>query len=458
MQKLNKKIFNVIIAVVMLLPLGVTAQTLTSSVNTYSPYSMYGLGELSTPGTVMQRSMGGVGVAMFSTTSVNMLNPAAFGYTPRQSFLFNFEVEGGHFQNAQNKYAGAGSSKVRTAYNTLNIHNISFQMPLAGGVGLGFSLSPYSSVGYSIYRDDLSQIGQTGRWRYEYAGEGDVSEVKIGVGWAPTKKFSFGASMIYYWGNIDRSYKTISKDIIIGSGEYSSTVGIDTYDVSRIKAQVGLMWNPILKTDEILSFGATYDLGGELKPDMVKYVYIDNLLSTTVRQENDGALPLKLPKQLAAGVFYQNLKFRVGADYAYQAWGDDNTSLLENDGNGVQVAYTNTHTVKVGFQYTPRYTDVRNYLRRVAYRVGARYGDYYQTYGGEKIQQLAVTAGFGFPVQLFGRSSIDFGVEWGVRGMGDKTIMVDNVKVGLVNQQYIKFSLGLSLFGEDEWFMMRKYK
>ena len=252
MQSLKKRIFNAIIAVVMLLPLGVTAQTLTSSVNTYSPYSMYGLGELATPGTVMQRSMGGVGVAMFSTTSVNLLNPAAFSYTPRQSFLFNFEIEGGHFQNAQSKYSSSGVSNVKTAYNTLNIHNISFQMPLAGGVGLGFSLSPYSNVGYSIYRDDMSQIGQTGRWRYEYTGEGDVTEVKIGVGWAPVKKFSFGASMVYYWGSINRNYKTIDKNIIIGSGEYSSTLGIDTYDVSRVKAQAGVMWNPILKTDKIL--------------------------------------------------------------------------------------------------------------------------------------------------------------------------------------------------------------
>lgn len=458
MQSLKKRIFNAIIAVVMLLPLGVTAQTLTSSVNTYSPYSMYGLGELATPGTVMQRSMGGVGVAMFSTTSVNLLNPAAFSYTPRQSFLFNFEIEGGHFQNAQSKYSSSGVSNVKTAYNTLNIHNISFQMPLAGGVGLGFSLSPYSNVGYSIYRDDMSQIGQTGRWRYEYTGEGDVTEVKIGVGWAPVKKFSFGASMVYYWGSINRNYKTIDKNIIIGSGEYSSTLGIDTYDVSRVKAQAGVMWNPILKTDKILSFGATYDLGGLLKPDVVKYVYVDNLLTSTVRQESDGALPLKLPTQVSAGVYFQNLKFRVGADYVYQSWGDDNASIIENTDNGVKVAYTNTHTVKVGFQYIPRHTDVRNYLRRIAYRVGARYGDYYQTYGGEKIQQLAVTAGLGFPVQLFGRSSVDLGFEYGMRGMGNKTIMVDNNKVGLVNQQYIKFSVGLSLFGEDEWFMMRKYK
>lgn len=440
----------------MLLPWGVTAQTLTSSVNTYSPYSMYGLGELSTPGTTMQRSMGGVGVAMLSTTAVNMMNPAAFSYTPRQSFLFNFEVEGGHHQNVQKKFSPS-EAKIKTAYNTINIHNISFQMPLAEGVGLGFSLSPYSSVGYSMHRDDMSIAGLSGRWRYEYMGEGDVSEVKLGASWAPVKKFSFGASMIYYWGNIDRSYKAISKEIITGSGEYSSTTGLDTYDVSRIKAQVGVLWNPILKTDQILSVGATYDLGGALKPKMLKKVYVDNLLTSTVREE-DTALPLRLPKQLSVGVFYQDLKFKAGVDYVWQRWGGDNDSVSENDDNGVQVAYTDTHTVKVGLQYIPRHTDVRNYLRRVAYRIGARYGDYYQTYGGEKIKQLALTAGFGFPVQLFGRSSVDVGVEYGVRGMGGKTIMVDDAKIGIVKQQYIKFSIGLSLFGEDEWFMMRKYK
>ena len=441
----------------MLLPLGATAQTLTSSVNTYSPYSMYGLGELSTPGTTMQRSMGGVGAAMFSTTSVNMLNPAAFANTPRQSFLFNFEVEGGHFQNEQNKYSAASSSKVKTAFNTINIHNISFQMPLAQGVGLGFSLSPYSSVGYTMRHDDMAIVGQSGSWRYEYMGEGDVTEVKLGVGWAPVKKFSFGASLLYYWGNIDRSYKSTLKNNITGSGEYSSTTGLDTYDVSRFKAQVGVMWNPILKTDKILSLGATYDLGGALKPKMVKKVYVDNLLTSVVREESE-ALPLRIPQQLTVGVFFQNLKIKVGADYVWQRWGNDNDTVIENHTKGVEVAYTDTHTVKVGFQYTPRHTDVRNYLNRVAYRVGARYGDYYQTYGGEKIQQLALTAGFGFPVQLFGRSSVDVGIEYGVRGMGGKTIMADDVKVGLVKQQYIKFSIGLSLFGEDEWFMMRKYK
>ena len=457
MQKLNKKIFNVIIAVVMLLPLGVTAQTLTSSGNTYSPYSMYGWGELSTPGTAAQRSMGGVGVAMFSNTSVNVLNPAANGFTPQQSFLFHFGVDGGHFRNSQTKY-GATESNVKTAYNSINIHDIAFQMPLAKGLGLGFSLTPYSSVGYTMHRDDMSVAGNMGSARYEYYGEGDVSEVKLGIGWAPVKKFSMGASMIYYWGNINRSYKMLPSNIITGNGEFASTTGIDTYDVSRVMAQFGLMWNPILKSNEILSFGATYNLGGNLNPDVVKYVYVDNLLQSTVREDNNGALPLKLPQQAAVGVFYQNLKIKVGLDYVYQGWGNDNLSLQENEDNGVEVGYTDTHTIKFGMQYTPRYSDVRNYLRRVAYRVGARYGDYYQTYGGEKIDQLAVTAGFGFPVQLFGNSYVDVGFEWGMRGLGERTILVDNMKTGLVKQNYFKFSIGLSLFGDNEWFVQRKYR
>lgn len=456
MQKLNKRIFNVIIAVVMLLPVTAMAQTLTSSVNTYSPYSMYGLGELSTQGTAVQRSMGGVGVAMFSTNQVNVLNPAGYGYTPRQSFLFNFGIEGGHYRNEQTKY-GATTSDVKTAYNSANIHDIAFQMPLGKGVGLGFSLTPYSNVGYSMYRDDMAVAGNMGSARYEYYGEGDISEVKLGVGWAPVKKFSMGVSMVYYWGNINRSYKMLPSHIITGSGEYSSTTGVDTYDVSRVKAQFGVMWNPILKSTEILTLGATYHIGGYLNPDVIKCVYVDNLLSSVVRQETDAALPLKLPTQLAFGVFYQNLKIKAGVDYVYQAWGNDNASILENEDNGVKVGYTDTHTIKVGLQYTPRHNDVRNYLRRVAYRVGARYGDYYQTYGGEKIDQLALTAGLGLPVKLFGQSSVDVGLEWGVRGMGNKTILVDNAKAGLVKQQYFKISIGLSLFGDDYWFVKRKY-
>ena len=303
-MQLNKQIFKVITTVSLALPSLAAAQNLTSSINTFSPYSMYGLGELATPGTTSMRSMGGVGVAMRSTNKVNVLNPAAYSQTPQKSFLFEFGVEAGHFRNSQTKY-GTPQTTARTAYNSINFHEIAFQMPLAKGLGFGFSLTPYSNVGYNMHSDELSSgvAGNLGRAQYQYYGDGDVTEAKAGIGWSLFKNFSIGAAMQYYWGNITRNYKAVPTDIITGSGEYSTTTGIDTYDVSRIKAQFGVQWNAILNARRALTFGATYDIGGLLGPKSLKYVYIDNLLTSTVRNEEDSSLPLLLPRQIAAGVF-----------------------------------------------------------------------------------------------------------------------------------------------------------
>ena len=459
MQALKTRIFRAIIAIVLLLPMGAAAQNLHSSVNTYSPYSMYGMGELATPGNAIQRAMGGIGVAMYSTNMTNMLNPAAYGFTPRQSFLFNFGIEAGHYRNSQAKF-GSSASEAKTAYNSVNIHDVAFQMPLAKGLGLGFSLTPYSDVGYSMYNDDLSSgvAGNVGRVRYQYYGDGNVTDVKVGLGWAPFKKFSVGVSMIYYWGNISRSYNAMVSDVITGSGEYSSTVGKDTYDVSKIKAQFGVMYSPILNNERVLTFGATYDLGGALEPDMKKYVYVDNLLTSVVREQEEKSLPLRLPSQVVAGFFYQDPKVRFGVDYVYQDWGSQNTDYMESGGRGVHVAYTDTHTIKAGFEIIPRFTDVGNYLNRMSYRIGVRYGDYYQTFGGSTVQQYAITAGIGLPIRLFGRSSVNIAFEYGHRNPAEDTIMINDVKVGMVKQNYYKMSLGLTLFGEDKWFHRYKYE
>lgn len=438
--------------------MGVVAQTLVSSVNTYSPYSMYGMGEISTKGNVVQRSMGGIGVAMWTNNMVNVLNPASYALTPQKSFLFNFGIEGAHFRNNQDKVGATATSNIETAYNTLNIHDIAFQMPLAKNFGLGFSLTPYSNVGYNMYNDDLSQdvAGNVGRVRYQYYGDGDVTEVKVGLGWKPFNSVAIGVAAIYYWGNIKRSYDTTVTNVT-GSGAYASTLGVDTYDVSRFKMQAGIMWNPIYRDDKILTFGATYDLGGDVRPSMMKYVYVDNLLTSVVRQENDSALPLRLPHQATAGFFYQTLKVRFGADYSYQNWGTQNDGYIESGGKGVHVAYTDTHTVKLGFEIVPRYSDVGNYMNRMSYRIGARMGDYYQTFGGSKVKQYAITAGLGFPIRLFGRSSINVGFEAGIRRPDDSTITINEQVVGMIKQTYYKVSLGLNLFGEDRWFVRYKF-
>ena len=107
-----------------LLVVSVSATAQTSSINAFSPYSMYGIGELQTPGVTAMRSMGGVGLGMRSTLMVNPLNPAAYSMTPQQGFLFDFGIEGANFYNSQHKYGTAGQTTARTSYNTFNFHNL----------------------------------------------------------------------------------------------------------------------------------------------------------------------------------------------------------------------------------------------------------------------------------------------------------------------------------------------
>lgn len=443
------------LAAVAMLVVPVSAMAQTSSINAFSPYSMYGIGELQTPGVTAQRSMGGVGLGMRSTMMVNPLNPAAYSMTPRQGFLFDFGVEGVNFYNRQQKYADGGQSVSRTSYNTFNFHDIAFQLPLAKRLGLGFSLTPYSSVGYRVSADDQSDEvwGNIGRVQYLYAGEGDLTEVKLGIGWEVAKRFSVGIAAQYYWGDIERTYQTVVTNNIVAGGSVNTVTGTDSYTVSRIKMQLGVQADLIRTERQLLTLGATYDVGGNLRPSANRSVTAGDIYGTAVRGDTT-RMALKLPVQVGVGLFYQNAKIAAGVDYVYQNW-ERNESPRSIPG-AVDVAYKNTSTVKAGFEYTPNRMDIRNYLKRWSYRVGFRYGTYYQTFGGETLSQYAVTAGFGIPVRFLGRSSIDFGVEFGQRG-NDSPLRIDNRQIGLVRQRYVKFSLGLTLFGEDSWFVRYKY-
>ena len=119
------------------------------------------------------------------------------------------------------------------------------------------------------------------------------------------------------------------------------------------------------------------------------------------------------------------------------------------------VAYTDTHTIKAGMEFVPARYDTRRFWRRWSYRLGVRYGSHNQTFDGHKLQEYAVTAGFGIPIKFLGISSVDFAVEYGDRGFNVAK------EIGLVRQKYVKFGVGFKLFAGAEnheyWFLRPKY-
>ena len=451
----------------LLLLVPVVALAQTSSINAYSPYSMYGIGELMTPGSAQMRSMGGVGIAVRNYGEINPLNPAAASIAPQKSFLFDVGFDGAHFRNNQPKFDanGVALDPVATAYNSVNIHSISLVFPLAERLGLSFNIAPYSSVGYKVKTTDNSEDtwADIGRVQYGHNGEGDISEVKLSLGWAPWQKLSVGVAAKYYWGNVTRSYEATATNVITGSGVYASTKGVDTYTVSNIKFQLGMQWSPIQQETKSFTLGATYDFGGNLNPKKGSYVYTDNVINSISKhpvRDRIEALELRVPHQLGVGMFFRNRKMAWGADYLYARWGGDNSGYAENTTpSTVDVRYVDTHTVKLGFEFTPRQNDVRHYFNRVAYRVGVRAGNYYQSFGGAKIDTFAISAGLGMPLKIWGISTMNIGFEYG-RMSSKQNIQLDAKKVGLVRQDSFKITLGFSLFSADTadyWFVQQKY-
>ncbi|MFI3286487.1 MAG: hypothetical protein R3Y08_07525 [Rikenellaceae bacterium] len=443
-----KNILLAAVAALIMTPAALFAQSY-GSINTFSPYTMYGIGELSNQGSLTTRSMGGAGVALRTPTEINYLNPASYSGMFNKSVLFSYGVEGSNYFNSQIR----NGSKLSNSYAFLNIHDLAIQLPITKKMGMALVIAPYSSAGYNISTsDNFSEIGLLS---YNYEGGGDITHVKLGVGWEPFKNFSVGLSAQYYWGTIARSF-TMEPYVVTGFGTYYSTMGESSYTVSKIKFQTGLQWSPISSMTRNLTFGLTYDLGGDLSPEYNHTVVGNGTLLSIVATNLTETLDLVLPNQIAAGVSYRNTKWLLGADYVYQNWLTGNGNFVEYTSSDLAVAYNDFSTYKVGAQYTPRRNDVRNYFNRVSYSAGFRYGGYQNTFGGNEISQYAITAGVSFPLKMGGISKIDAGLEYGSRG-DHSIVQTPTTSVGLIRQNYIKFSLAFTLFGEDYWFQRPKF-
>lgn len=58
----------------------------------YSPYSIYGVGDISKEGTAYNKSMGGVGIATRNRRFINYLNPAAVTARDSLAFMADFGI------------------------------------------------------------------------------------------------------------------------------------------------------------------------------------------------------------------------------------------------------------------------------------------------------------------------------------------------------------------------------
>lgn len=435
-MKIGKNIFGLLLTMTLSLwQVSLWAQS--SSLNTFSPYTFYGIGDIHEEGIAVTRAMGGASIGFRNSFYVNVTNPASYSSVRSNSFLSNFDMEG------QNIYARTMDAK--TSFNTFNVRDIAMSFPLIKGMGVGLSVTPYSSVGYRVQHfDDSPEVqANIGQMLYSYTGSGDVTQFKLGLGYEVVKNLSFGAELIYYHGLIEREYSAVPT-VITGTGSYHSILGLKSESVNSFYGKLGVQWTPLARRNTVLTVGATYQMGGKMGNEVENIVAQNSTLAPDVFAVNEVYISnFSMPNIYAVGFFLHKDNYSVGADYQFADWGTRNRGDVT-----ATRSFRNTNTVRLGGQYTPNPGDVRHALNRWTYRAGVRYSQYYIVINDQPFDDVALTFGVGVPLRMTGLSNVNLGLELGSRG---------TTKAGLSRENYLKFTIGFSLFGEDYWFVKAKY-
>jgi hypothetical protein len=456
--------FKYTVAATLIVGLGLplTSKAQESSLNTYSPYTMYGLGNLNRSSISSFVGMGGASIGFRNVWNdgsprggmdgpgelrINVSNPASLSGLPQRSFTFDFGMAGANVYMSQRL---AGEGMVRSSFNTFNFNNMTMAFPLAGNLGFAFTVSPYSEVGYRMHTDDKNYLADVGVVREYHDGQGEINEAKAAVGWEVLRGLSIGAEINYLWGNIDRTYR---QQILphTGSGTYTEISANTNMRVGRLFGAFGLQYTPFSSERNRLTLGATYRMGGALNAAVLDHIPSGNIYGDDVRY-HEFRSATHMPQRIGVGAYYHRLRWTVGVDYIFEDWAANNAGdpyiNAENE-----VRYVNTNTMKLGLSYTPNRYDLRgkfgSFFNRVTYKAGLRAGNNYLEFKGRPMPERAVTLGLDIPFKTLTVSTLSVGLEYGERG---------TMQQGLVKERYFRVNVGVMLFGRDYDYWFEKYK
>ena len=361
--------------------------------NTNSPYSQFGLGDITDQSVSFNKGMNGVGLAMRRGNEVNPMNPASYSAIDSLTMLFDAGLSGQITNFKENGKSLNGKSG--------GFDYAVGQFRAFKNVGVAFGVLPYSNIGYKYQSSQTLNDAEKTVTQTVFEGSGGLHQLFIGAGVRPFKPLSLGFNLSYFWGDYDRGVGSVeSSQLSVLTKEYRA-------DISSYKLDFGVQLElPLSKLDNI-TLGATWSPGHSLKSD--PECLITNIKTTISKADTttfkltDG---LSIPTSYGFGIAYNHAQnFRVGADFTMQKWGSVDYPQLVTDAQTGVTSYTlksgllkDSYRVNVGAEWTPRPMG-RYFLQRVRYRAGVGMATpYYYINDKEGPKELSASIGFGIPI------------------------------------------------------------
>ena len=406
----------------------------------YSPYSVFGIGDISKQGTAFNKSMGGVGIATRNRRFINYMNPAAVTARDSLSFMADFGLA------QKNTIYRQGD--LRSSNNTFNIYDFIMSFPIWRSSAFMIGITPFSDVGYNFSHIEKDQniIGDTGNITYDSYGNGSVYQVFLGTGATFWKNLSVGAELIYYFGNIDKITNMNYSD-----ASYRSVNSGSDLSVRGVTGKFGLQYEQKLGGDVSMIIGATYRLATDMKGYSVNYRFANqSSVSDTLSYRTDtlGREKLRIGDELGVGISIRGgEKWSAEFNYTRSDWrntGIDSApgfSVIGDMGFKASVS----QSFRAGFEIVPNRNDIRYYMKRCSYRAGVYYDQEYYKVNGNGVNTFGVTFGVTLPVfRLY--NGLSLGVDFGQRAMN---------RNNMIREQYVMFNIGFNI--HDIWFQKPRY-
>lgn len=431
-----EKIF--LLSVFLVMSVCVSAQD--GTYGSYSPYSIFGIGDISRQGTSFNKSMGGVGIATRNNRFINYMNPAALTARDSLSFMADFGL------SQKNTIYRQGD--LRSANNTFNIYDFMMSFPIWKSSAFVVGITPFSDVGYNFshIEEDQDIIGQTGNIEYDSYGNGSVYQIFLGAGATFWKNFSVGAEMIYYFGNVDKITNMNYTD-----PSYRSINSGSELSIRGVTGKFGVQYEQKLGGDVSMVVGATYKLGTNMKGYAVNYKYANqSSVSDTLNHRVDtlGKENIRIGDELGLGISVRGGD-RWSAEFNYTRSDWRKTGLDSAPGFAVKGDMDFTTSVsqsfRAGFEITPNRNDIRYYLRKCTYRAGVYYNQEYYKVNGHNVNSIGITIGATLPVFRW-YNGLTLGIDFGQRSSD---------KYDMIRERYVMFNIGFNI--HDIWFQKPRY-
>lgn len=439
-------------ALMLLTIVGISAQA-----QEVSPYSRYGIGDISSPDFAASRSLGGLSAAYRDKLNINAANPASYSLIKFATLEIGL--------NTSNRWLKTANSSYKTGDAFLDY--IAMAFPLAKNQGISFGLVPYSTMRYDLQSNVTDSLGNN--YTRLYSGKGRTYDFYVGYSKAVAIKYrqvlSFGANTAYRFGQMRygevltltdnggslsarRNTNLRVSDLIVTLGAQYRICFSCPDSLVLDKEQLKIEQN---KSHVYLTLGAYGGTPSNLSSSVSStfdrfYINGTNVVTVdTINNTDESKVKLNMPAQFGLGATIgDDRRWNVGLDVKYTFW-DGFTGLTSGE------PLVNSFRIGGGLELCPNDRG-KGFVRRTQYRVGGYFDSGYLDINNKAISEYGMTFGLGIPLKPLGKGyeKLNLGFTAGSRGTTSN---------GLLQETFISVSIGILLNSStyDNWFQKRKY-